>query len=122
VPALYVMKESDFLRFVEAMDLINEEDGAPPVAPSLFRRRHHLFDFFDPGQYRAELDEVAARPVGHDRRQRRLPRTWRTPEDHGCELVALALLPERLSRAEDVLLSDKLFPRPGPHAVGDPAH
>src|SRR5207244_2333192 len=118
VPALDVRKESVLLRFVEAMDLINEEDGAPPVAPALFRRRHHLFDFFDPGQYRAELDEVAALPVGHDHRQRRLPRTWRTPEDHGRELVALDLLPERLSRAEDVLLADKLFQRHGPHAVG----
>ena len=106
------------LCLVEAVDLINEEDGAPPVTPALFRRRHHLFDFFNPGQDGAELDEVAARPVSHDRGQRRLPRTGRSPEDHGPELVALDLLPERLSRTEDVLLADKLFQSSGPHAVG----
>ena len=51
VPLLDIGQKGVLLRFVEAMDLVHEEDGARAVlSRTLFRVRHHLFDFLDPAR------------------------------------------------------------------------
>src|ERR1051326_6451389 len=56
--------------------------------------------------------------MGDDLRQRRFTRARRTPEDDGAGIVTLDLQPQRLARADDMLLADELVERPRTHAVG----
>ena len=55
---LDVGKEGVLLRFVEAMNLIDEDDGARvPARRRAFRVGHNLLDLLDAGQHGGELDE-----------------------------------------------------------------
>jgi hypothetical protein len=65
VAALHVGQECVLLRFVEAMNLVDEQDGAAAHAAQALGIGHHRFDFLDAAQYRAERNELAPR---HDAR------------------------------------------------------
>ena len=70
------------LRFVEAMNLIDEQNGAPAaqaVEPRLGNRAAQLFHA---GKYSRERNEVRARSICQQACQCRLSRAWRAPENH----------------------------------------
>ena len=48
-----------------------------------------------------------------------LPTAGRSPEDHGCGVVALDLHAERLAGAEQMLLADVFIERARSHALGE---
>ena len=52
VALLHVRKKRILLGFVEAMNLVDENDGARAVLPRALRVGHHLLDFLDPGSAR----------------------------------------------------------------------
>ena len=59
--ALDVGEEGVLLGLVEAVDLVDEEDGAGAVGGGLFGVDHDLLDFFYAGEDGGELDEGGAR-------------------------------------------------------------
>ena len=119
VAALDVGQKGVLLRFVEAMNFVNEKHRSPAVMPRLFRRRHHFLDFLDAGEDGAEAHEVAARFARDDRGQRGLAGARRAPEDHRAQFVALDLLAQRLARPQDVKLAHEFLDGLRPHAVGE---
>ena len=106
------------MRLVEAVDLIDEQDGAAaePFA-RLLRLGHHRADFLDPRKHRAERDEVRLRRLGDDARERRLARAWRPPEDDRLQRVPRDRFAERTARAQQPVLPDDLVERAWPHAL-----
>jgi hypothetical protein len=61
-------KKRVLLGFVEAMNFVNENDGASAILPSPFGIGHDLLDLFDTGKNSAEFDEFRAGHVGDDLR------------------------------------------------------
>src|SRR5947209_4990151 len=114
---LHVGQKCVLLGAVEAVDLINEKDGASAVLAGLFRVCHHLLDLLDSGEHGGKLDELSLGHIGDDLCQRGLPCSRRPPEDDGARVVALNLQAQRLSRSQDVLLPCKFIQRARTHAV-----
>src|SRR5436305_5090551 len=105
------------LRFVEPVDFIHEHCRPRAVLARSFRVRHDLLDFFDPRKHRAELDELRARHVRDDLRQRGLTSSWRSPEDQGSDIVALNLRSQWLARRDQVLSPNEFIQRARTHPV-----
>ena len=103
---------------VEAMDLVDEDDGAGAVLAGAFGVGHHLLDLLDPGQDGGELDEFGLGDFGDDLGQSGFADAGRPPEDDRTDVVALDLHAQRLARRKDVLLPDELIEGARPHAVG----
>jgi len=116
-PVLDPREEGVLLGSVEAVDLVTEEDRAPPfVLEPLFRRLDDLADprhAFGDGGKRLE---VAVGVVGDDARQRGLAGPRRAPEDARGHVAAADQLAERLAGAEQLLLAEELVQVPRTHA------
>ncbi len=82
--ALDVGQKGVLLGFVEAVNLIDEENGARVHLGGLRRRGHHLLDLLDAAQDGGELDEAGFRGLGDDLGQGGFAHSRRTPEDHGA--------------------------------------
>ncbi len=119
VAGLDVGQERVLLRLVEAVDLVDEEDGAARhLAPGLLGLGHHRLDFLDAGQDRAERDEMRARHLGDEPGERRLAGAGRAPEDDRLQQVALDRHAQRAARRRGALLPDEFVERAGTHALG----
>ena len=88
-----------------------------PEAPaSILGDRHHLLDFLDAGEHRAERDEFGLREIGDEPRERGLAGAGRTPEDDRLQQVALDRFAQRPARADEFLLALDLVERARAHA------
>ena len=85
------------LGFVEAVNFVDEDDGAGTVLASAFGVGHDLLDFFDAGEDGGEFDEVRLGHVRDDLRQRSLAGAGRAPEDERTGIVALDLSAQRFA-------------------------
>src|SRR6266403_4496331 len=92
-----VGKESVLLRFVEAMDFIDEHDRARAGACFALSASHDVLDFLDASEYRAERDKFRTRQPGDEARKCGLPATRRSPEQHRVEVVIFNLHSERFA-------------------------
>jgi hypothetical protein len=70
----------------------------------------------DAGQHRVDGDEVAARGVRDDARERRLARAGRAVEDDRADLVRLDGAAQQAARPDDLRLADELIQRARAHA------
>ena len=104
---------------VEAVDLVDEENGSRPHSCRALGVRHDLLDLLNAAGYGGELDERGLRRGGDDFGERGFARARRPPEDHGSRLIAFDGDPQRLARAEQVLLADVALQRARPHAFGE---
>src|SRR6266536_314912 len=111
-------QESVLLRLVEAMNLVNKNNGPCAVLARPFSLSHDLLDFFYSREHRAEFDELCASHSRNDLRQRRLAGAGRPPENQRSKVIAFNLRPQRLARSNQVLLSDEFIERARTHAVG----
>ena len=112
-------QEGVLLRLVEPVDLVDEHDGpAAGGSAKALGLRHHVADFLDPRQDRAERHEARSRGVRDDPRQRRLAGAGRTPEDDGLQEVAFDRFAQRLAGRQQLLLADEFVERPRPHPLG----
>src|SRR3954454_6990157 len=102
---LHVRKKSILLGLVEAMNLIDKENGLAPDAAGSFGVGHHGLDLFNPAENGAEWDEIGPALSRHEAGQCRLSRAGRSPEDQRREASALDLRPEGLARAQDMFLT-----------------
>ena len=116
---LHARQEHVLLGLVEAMDLIDEQQG------SLARRREpvvglyeQLAQLLDPGGHGADLLEVAAALAGQQPGERCLAGARRPVEDHGAEPIGRQEPPQELALAQKVLLADELVERRRPHPRG----
>ena len=111
-------QERVLLRLVEAVNLVDEDDGARAILPRALGIGHDLLDFLDAGQHGGELDELRLGHARDDLRQRGLAGARRSPEDERANIVALDLRAQRLAGRDQMLLADKLIERPRTHAIG----
>src|SRR5262249_22711670 len=91
VAGFNMKKKNILLRFVEAMDLVNENDGAVTGAHFVFGRGHDVFYFFDAGKDRAERDEVGVCEAGDETCKRGFAAAGKSPEEHRADVVVFDL-------------------------------
>ena len=118
---LDVREKGILLRFVEAVNLVDENDGAGAVLAGAVGIAHDLLNFLDAGEHGGEFDEVGLGDTGDDLGERGLAGAGRAPEDHRGRIIALDLHPQRFAGADQVLLPDELVERARTHAVGQRA-
>ncbi len=106
------------LGLVEAVNLVDEDDGPGAEVARFFGIGHDLLDFLDPGQHGRKLDELRLGAMGDDLRQRGFAHARRTPKKNRARIVALDLHAQWLAGAEDVFLAGELVQIARPHAVG----
>ena len=112
---LDVGQEGILLGLVEAMHLVDEEQGtAARPSQRQLRLGHRLADVLDPRENGGQGDELGVEGVGHQPRQRGLAHPRRPPEDHRMRLARLEGQTQRLAGTEQVGLPDHLIQRPGP--------
>src|SRR5262249_11519540 len=113
-------QERVLLRFVEAMDLV-DEDNRPPAGglahPLGFG--HDLADFLDARQHGAERDEARLRHIRDDAREGGLAGAWRSPQDDRLDQIAIDGVAQRPARGQQIFLADELGYREQPHTVGE---
>ena len=114
-----VRQEGVLLGFVEAMHFVHEDDGAASGAAGVFGGGHHVLDFADAAEHRAEGHEFGVRAAGDQARQRGLAAAGRSPEDHRAEVIALDGYAQRLAGAEQCLLAGELLEGARAHALGE---
>jgi hypothetical protein len=116
---LDVRQQGVLLPLVEAVDLVDEEDGALAVEPPpLPRRLDDLPDLLHPPEDGAEGYEDRASPPGHDACQRRLAGAGRPPKEEGGDLVRLDGAAEHAPGPEHVLLTDEVLQPARPQPLG----
>src|SRR5438093_105319 len=109
-----------FWRAVEAVDLIAEQDRAPPfVLEAVLGRLDDLAHPADPFRHRRERLEVTRGVARDDARQRRLTGARGAPEDARADVAAADQLAERLPGPEEMLLAEELLEGPRAHARGE---
>jgi hypothetical protein len=120
VAALDVGQEGVLLGAVEAVDLVDEEQGAPagrgaqPLGVG-----HDALDLGDPRDHRREGHELGARRGGDQARERRLAGPRRAPEDQGRHPVRFDHPAQEAVRPDDRPLADDLVEGPGPQPLGE---
>ncbi len=120
--ALDVGQKGVLLRLVEAVNLIDEQDGARVHLRGLRGGDHHLLDLLDAAHHGGKLDEGGLGGLGDDLGQRGLAHSRRTPQNHGAgprsvELVAFDLHAQRFAGANQVLLAAQLIQRARAHPL-----
>ena len=118
---LDVREEGILLRFVEAVNFVDEDDGARAVLAGAVGIAHDLLDFLDAGEHGGKLDEVGLGDAGNDLGEGGLAGAGRAPEDHRRGVIALDLHAQRLARPDQVLLANEFIERARAHAVGQRA-
>src|ERR1035441_7746123 len=118
---LDVREEGILLRFVEAVNLVDEDDGPRAVLPGPVGVAHDLLDFLDARENGGKLDEVGLGDARNNFGQSRLARARRPPEDHRGGVIALDLHAQRFARPDQMFLAHEFIQRSRTHAVGQRA-
>ena len=108
------------LGLVEAVDLVEEEDGrAPARLAALARPGDHRSDLGTTGVDGRLLLDRPAGGVGDDPSDRRLAGARRTVQDHRVRPGGLDRGAQGRARGEQMLLADQVLERSGPHPHGE---
>ena len=114
---LDVGEDGVLLGLVEAVHLVDEEDGAEVLGGAyLAGLLDRLPEVGDAGGDGGDADEVRFRESGDEARERRLAGAGRAPEHHGGHLAGADGALQHVALAEEVALSDVLLERTGAHA------
>ena len=116
---LDVRQEGVLLALVEAMHLVDEDDGRPARGARRLRPLDRLADVLDAAEHRRHGDELGVERVGHQARQRRLADARRAPQDHRVQPPGFEGDAQRLAGAEQVALADHLVERLRPQPFGE---
>ena len=120
VAGLDAREERVLLRLVEAVNLVDEDDGSPLQLPArVLGGGHHLLDFLDAGHDGAERHEARLRRLRNQARERGLAGARRSPQDDRLQPIALDGLAQRPARREHILLADELVERRRAHPLGE---
>ena len=75
---IYIVLDS----FVEAVHLVNEQDGMAAAGSRHLGALDCLADVLDPGKHRRQGREIGIETARHQARERGLAHAGRPPEDH----------------------------------------
>lgn len=114
-----VRQEGVLLGFVEAVDFVDEDDGADAGAGAAFGFGHDFFDFFYAAEDGAEGDEFAFRETSDEASESGFAAAGRAPEEHGAKIVRFNLDAEGFAGAEEFFLADEFVEGAGAHALGE---
>jgi len=114
-----VGKEGILLGLVEAVDFVDEDDGALAGPGFALGIGHDFLDFLDAGGDGAERDEFGFGEAGDEAREGGFAAAGRPPEEHGCEIVGFDLDAEGFAGAEEFFLADEFVEGAGAHAFGE---
>jgi hypothetical protein len=125
-PTFHMRQEGVLLALVEAVHLVDKDDGAPPACGRCAFQRgalrhllHRLADVLDAAQHRRHGDELRVKRVGHQPRHGGLAHTGRPPQDAAnVRLARLERHAQRLALAQQVLLADHLVQGARAQALG----
>ncbi len=112
-----VREKRILLRLVEAMNFVDEDDGARAILAGAIGVSHNLLDFLDAREHGGEFDELGFGDAGDDFCERSFAGAGRPPENHRSRVVALDLHPQRLAWPDEVFLAHEFFERARAHAV-----
>jgi hypothetical protein len=116
---LDVGKKRVLLRLVEAVHLVDEEDGAPAArCKRVLGFLHRLADVLDAGEHGRERDELGVESLRHEPGDGGLARARRTPQDHGVRLARFEGEPQRLAGTDEMALPYDLVERLRAKRVG----
>src|SRR5260370_25290721 len=107
------------LGFVEAVNFVDEDDGAVAGAGFTFSDGHGFLDFLDAGENGAEGNEFGAGQTRDESRQRGFTPAWRSPEKHGAQILVFDLNAKRLAGTEKLFLADEFIEGARAHALGE---
>src|SRR5258707_3442027 len=99
VAGLDVREEGVLLGFVEAVDFVDEDDGAKAGAGFFFGFGHDFFYFFYTAGDSAEGNEFAFGEAGDEASESGFSAAGRPPEEHRGEVVGFDLNAEGFARA-----------------------
>ena len=117
--ALDIRQQDVLLRFVEAMDFVDEQNGAGAVAREPHRGGgHDLANLGHRALHPAEAFEAGLAGAGDDFREAGLPRAGRAVEHNGGKPVGFDRAAEKLAGTENMFLSDIFLQGPRPHPLG----
>ena len=119
VAGLDMGQKGILLCLVEAVNFVDEDDGAVAGAGFVLGCGHDFLDFLDARKDGAEWQEIGTREPRDEARQRGFSATGRAPEKHGAEVVAFNLTAKRLAGPEKFFLADEFIQRARPHALGE---
>ncbi len=106
-PLLDERQERILLRLVEAVHLVDEQDGvAAMLLQHLLRLRDRLADVLHAGQHRRQRHELGIEGLRHQPRQRGLAHARRPPQDHRMQLAGLERQAQRPALAQQMRLAD----------------
>jgi hypothetical protein len=114
-----MMQKSVLLGFVEAMNFIDEQDGAAMVEITLLTGFvDHPPDILDAAQNGRKFDEMGLFGTGHQARQRGFPCPGRPPKDKRKQPVGPHHLADQRAAPHGLGLAYKVFQSLWAHAVG----
>ena len=117
--ALHVGQKRILLRLVEAVNLVDEENGARMHLRGLGGRGHDLLDLLDAAHDGGELDEAGLGGFGNDLGQRGFAHARADPRRSWSRRSSrLDLHAQRLAGADQVLLAAQFLKRARAHALG----
>src|SRR5579864_796156 len=105
------------LRFVEAVNLIDEDNRPRAVLLCPLRIGHDLLDLLNPRQHGREFNELCLGHVCDDLCECGLASPGRSPENNRARIITLDLHPQRLPRPDQMFLPDVFVQRSRTHAV-----
>ena len=112
-------QEGVLLGAVEAVDLVDKEQGAAADLAALARRLEHLAQVGDAGKHSRQRLEFEIGAVRQQACDRGLAAAGRPPQDHRGELPARDHSSDRAIRAEQMILPHDLAEALRPQAVGE---
>src|SRR5262249_46616059 len=98
-------------------DLIQKGDRPPPYASRFFCACHDFFDFLNGGQDGAEGNECRLGHACDDLCERRFADAGRSPQNHRRNLIPFDRRPQRLTGAQEMVLTEHFIERLRPHAL-----
>src|SRR6266403_2983113 len=119
VAGLDVREEGVLLGFVEAVDFVDEDDGAKAGAGFFSGFGHDFFYFFYAAGDSTEGNEFAFGEAGDEARESGFAAAGRSPEEHGGEVVGFDLNAEGFAGAKEFFLADEFVEGAGTHALGE---
>ncbi len=118
--AVFDMREERvLLRFVPAVDFIDQKNCASTIEGSLvLRLLYQTAQLRNSGEYCANCLKAGLGRVGNDHRQGGLPTTRRSPKDHRGKAVRADSAPQQPAWPDNLLLADKFIQSSRSHSGG----
>ncbi len=117
-PRLDMRQEGVLLRLVEAVHLVDEDDGRAAGAARGLGALDRLADVLDTGEHGRQHDEIGIHRSGHQPCQRGLAHARRAPQDHRMQVRRFEGHAQRATGAEQVRLAGHFVERARTHAFG----